>query len=476
MLRELGVQGVKIHEVYGLDEEMLAILPQPVHALIFLFHYRDIDETMAEKGKDCPSHVWFANQLPDFACASVALVNIVNNIKGLRMGKELRDFKEFTKDMAPLDRGDAIDNFTFVRQIHNSFARENDLLTADVHCRNKSNKMKKRLAAAKARETREAKKETNGSVKASSSKRTTPKAATPQGMSTQETVCRRTSHVSNSTSSPLSDPPDLDPEFTTTPSKLKPSTKRENGVQANDSRRRSSRQPKPRQDPYATNTATTKDDDEEEGFHFIAYMPIDGHVWRMDGLDSFPQDIGEFDSIGGGDWMNLAAPALQERMALYEGADIEFNLMAVVHDPLMKEREALIENIRCIRAADKKLDSVVEDWRILEGAETPKDLILGTNAAFDISNADVEADELPLGFKEELERDDDLIKLIELRKRVLCEQGPLRGGVRDALESSKSDAERARHRRHDYGMFVRTWLGALADQEVLSQLVDGNRD
>ena len=27
MLKEMAVHGVKIHEVYGLDEEMLAILP-----------------------------------------------------------------------------------------------------------------------------------------------------------------------------------------------------------------------------------------------------------------------------------------------------------------------------------------------------------------------------------------------------------------------------------------------------------------
>ena len=27
MLKEMGVRGVKVHEVYGLDEEMLAILP-----------------------------------------------------------------------------------------------------------------------------------------------------------------------------------------------------------------------------------------------------------------------------------------------------------------------------------------------------------------------------------------------------------------------------------------------------------------
>ena len=57
------------------------------------------------------------------ACASVALLNIVNNIQGIELGDNLRAFKEFTTDFTPALRGDAIANFRFVKEIHNSFAR-----------------------------------------------------------------------------------------------------------------------------------------------------------------------------------------------------------------------------------------------------------------------------------------------------------------------------------------------------------------
>lgn len=57
------------------------------------------------------------------ACASVALLNIVNNVDDIDLGDQLRNFKEFTMPFTPALRGDAVANFEFVKRIHNSFAR-----------------------------------------------------------------------------------------------------------------------------------------------------------------------------------------------------------------------------------------------------------------------------------------------------------------------------------------------------------------
>ncbi len=39
----------------------------------------------------------------------------------------------------------------------------------------------------------------------------------------------------------------------------------------------------------------TEDDsvDDDAAFHFIAFVPIDGEVWKLDGLDRQPERIGE---------------------------------------------------------------------------------------------------------------------------------------------------------------------------------------
>ena len=53
----------------------------------------------------------------------MALLNIVNNIPSVDLGEHLQQFKEFTRSFTPALRGEAIGNFEFVKQIHNSFAR-----------------------------------------------------------------------------------------------------------------------------------------------------------------------------------------------------------------------------------------------------------------------------------------------------------------------------------------------------------------
>lgn len=35
------------------------------------------------------------------------------------------------------------------------------------------------------------------------------------------------------------------------------------------------------------------DDDDDSSFHFIAFMPVMGQVWKFDGLERQPQSIGE---------------------------------------------------------------------------------------------------------------------------------------------------------------------------------------
>ena len=53
----------------------------------------------------------------------MALLNIVNNIPGAKLGEHLTQFKNFTRDFPPALRGDQVGNFDFLKSVHNSFAR-----------------------------------------------------------------------------------------------------------------------------------------------------------------------------------------------------------------------------------------------------------------------------------------------------------------------------------------------------------------
>jgi ubiquitin carboxyl-terminal hydrolase L5 len=63
------------------------------------------------------------SQVAHNSCASVALLNVINNAEHIDLGERLQKFKDSTTDLDPFERGVALAEFGFVRAIHNSFAR-----------------------------------------------------------------------------------------------------------------------------------------------------------------------------------------------------------------------------------------------------------------------------------------------------------------------------------------------------------------
>ncbi len=140
ILREMGVQGVTVREVFAMDPALLEMLPQPIHGLILLFNYREFAKE--DQATTCPPNVWFANQLPaQSSCATLAMINILMNSSAkVDVGEHLKQFKDFTRDFTPYQRGEALSSFDFVKKIHNSFAKKMDILESDKHLSYKVNK------------------------------------------------------------------------------------------------------------------------------------------------------------------------------------------------------------------------------------------------------------------------------------------------------------------------------------------------
>ena len=101
-----------------------------------------------------------------------------------------------------------------------------------------------------------------------------------------------------------------------------------------------------------------------EAFHFVAYVPVDGTVYELDGLQKGPIVVG---SIGNdGDWLSVAQQAIQERMT---DEHIKFNLMAVTADPRIQWRTQLeIETDETTRnelaAQLAQHDRLREQWKL----------------------------------------------------------------------------------------------------------------
>jgi ubiquitin carboxyl-terminal hydrolase L5 len=83
---------------------------------------------------------------------------------------------------------------------------------------------------------------------------------------------------------------------------------------------------------------------EEDSYHFIAYVPINGRLYELDGLKEAPIDLGAIPT--GTEWTQVVRPVLEKRMMKYSEGEIHFNLMAIVSDKKLtyeKELQALLQ-------------------------------------------------------------------------------------------------------------------------------------
>lgn len=150
ILRDMGVQGINVKEVLSLEPWFFEQLPAPIYGLILLYRYRE------QGGSASPTEnsgrVWFANQLPgQDSCATLAMINIIMNSSDVNIGDHLRQFKDFTEEFTPYQRGEAFASFDFVKKIHNSFAKKMDMLEADKHLSYKVKKAQRLVKDKKSR-------------------------------------------------------------------------------------------------------------------------------------------------------------------------------------------------------------------------------------------------------------------------------------------------------------------------------------
>ncbi|XP_067686534.1 ubiquitin carboxyl-terminal hydrolase isozyme L5-like [Haliotis asinina] len=94
-----------------------------------------------------------------------------------------------------------------------------------------------------------------------------------------------------------------------------------------------------RQQMFEFDEKQSKNDDDV--YHFVGYMPVDGRLYELDGLREGPVDLGAVPANS--DWLDLVRPVIEKRMQKYSTDEIHFNLMAVVSDKKMMYEKKLKE-------------------------------------------------------------------------------------------------------------------------------------
>jgi len=108
-----------------------------------------------------------------------------------------------------------------------------------------------------------------------------------------------------------------------------------------------------------------KDDDKEDAFHFVGYVPYKGKVWELDGLQEGPIEI-KAPAAGASaeDWLATAKPEIKSRIEKYSAGEIRFNLLAITKDEAYSTELEILKLRHLRQRANIKLVSLGEDLEL----------------------------------------------------------------------------------------------------------------
>lgn len=131
--RQLGLPpSVGFHDVFGLDPELLAMIPRPVLAVLLLFPLSPKEsesEAAAEASSGPGATAFFMKQTIANACGTIGLLHAIGNTAtpiALAQDSFLDQFFKATASMTPAERGRHLEESAEVEVAHSSAASAGD--------------------------------------------------------------------------------------------------------------------------------------------------------------------------------------------------------------------------------------------------------------------------------------------------------------------------------------------------------------
>uniref|UniRef100_A0A182QQE0 Ubiquitin carboxyl-terminal hydrolase n=1 Tax=Anopheles farauti TaxID=69004 RepID=A0A182QQE0_9DIPT len=140
---KLGVSPLwNIVDIYGMDDELLDMVPKPVKSLIFLFPCSKAheefrakeDEELKGKSIEHPKSLFFTRQFVHNACGTIALIHAVLNNPEIEIekGSVLQKYLEDAKDLSPDARGELLNKNAEFKATHEENAQQGQTATPNI--------------------------------------------------------------------------------------------------------------------------------------------------------------------------------------------------------------------------------------------------------------------------------------------------------------------------------------------------------
>jgi ubiquitin carboxyl-terminal hydrolase L5 len=194
----------------------------------------------------------------------------------------------------------------------------------------------------------------------------------------------------------------------------------------------------------------------EDGYHYIAYVPIHGSVWRFDGLLQQPTNIGTYatllpqtytDRYPGSytdDWLSIAQDNISSRISF--GDQTHFNLMVVRDDLLNRCASKIASVLKSITAIERRLGELNRDWQafIEPSMRTAKEVI----SSCDLQPADLGKADILESSKQALARSTPE-ELLAVWKELLKARDQLENDYMEEVSNSAENKDIVDRRLHD---------------------------
>ena len=158
-----------------------------------------------------------------------------------------------------------------------------------------------------------------------------------------------------------------------------------------------------------------------------------------------------------GDWLAQVKPDIEARMAQYEEDHIEFAILSLVRDPLLRLVPALASNVKTILTLSSRLDEVKPDWRQFTLSDsndkgTERDShIMAADAAYALDQGSIDGARPVNTDTAAIVAGDNATEMLALRQSLIVEQAGLKMEVKEELQATQADEIRATSRSQDSG-------------------------